>query len=148
MGPYALAALVLVSACSSGSSGSPALPVPATSAAPTTQAPVASSSPALPKEVPGQEGGTYFAVFVAVTKSASDPAIAAARSRAQALGYEGGDGEIDCTRGARAQLKLPATGAYDAFSVFFATQADADAAAAAFGSDIAGVAKVTPYCLD
>lgn len=94
------------------------------------------------------QGGKYYAVFLAVAKGATNDSIAIARERAKALGYDGGDGAIECTPGAREQLQLSASGDYIAYSVFFATKAQAQQFAAAYGKGVVGVAYVTGGCLD
>ncbi|GAC1610263.1 MAG: hypothetical protein NVS3B26_16090 [Mycobacteriales bacterium] len=94
------------------------------------------------------QGGRYYAVFLAVATAATDDRLASARARAKALGYEGGDGDISCTPGAREQLRLSANGSFVAFSIFFATRAQAQQLAAAYGSGVVGIAYVTAGCLD
>ena len=145
--------LVAVAAVLCGCGGSPH---PAATASPTplvlrsspSQAPSTSPSGTLPREAAAVQGGRYYAVFLAVASAASDDRLATARVRAKALGYEGGDGDIGCTPGAREQLRLPAMGSYVAFSVLFETRAQAQRLAAAYGSGVVGIAHVTAGCLD
>ena len=107
-----------------------------------------SPSGSLPREAPATEGGSYYALFLAVSTDARDDALVKAQNRAQALGYQGGVGDLGCTPGAREQLRLKATGSYTAFSVLFATRAQAQELAAAYGVGVVGVAHVTVRCLD
>lgn len=137
-------AALLLGACGSGSTS----PTAATPSTPATTTTAPSPSASLPPEAVSKQGGTYYGVFLAVTRTASDPALAAARAKAGERGYEGGDGELGCLRGAREQLKLPATGDYYAYSLLFDTEAQATAAASAFGSSVVGTAKVVAYCMD
>jgi hypothetical protein len=108
--------------------------------------PVPSGS--LPAEAPGEQGKQYVALFLAVAPAADDPTLQAAQQRAQALGYEGGIGELFCTKGAREQLKLPADEALTAYSIFFTSKADAERVAEAYGRPVVGIASITAGCLD
>src|SRR6476660_9483255 len=83
-----LAIGVAVFACSRGGnepavhgSGQPLLPsaLPSISVGPTT---------GLPPESAAEQGGRYYAVFLAVAENADDPQILAAQRRAKALGYQ------------------------------------------------------------
>lgn len=136
------------SASSSGTAASPAAPTPLVVPGSPSAAPTTSPSGSLPPEAAAVQGGKYYAVFLAVVKGATNDSIATARQRAKALGYEGGDGDIECTPGAREQLHLSASGSYIAFSVFFATKAQAQQFATAYGKGVVGVAYVTGGCLD
>jgi hypothetical protein len=122
-------------------SGAPLLPsaLPSGQAAPTTS---------LPPESAAEQGGRYYAVFIAVARDANDPRLSDAQRRAKELGYEGGIGEIGCTGGAREQLNLPKDGTYTAYSVFFDSQERAKRFAAAYGEPVVGVALITAGCLD
>jgi hypothetical protein len=110
--------------------------------------PTTSPSGSLPPEAPAVQGGKYYAVFLAVATDINDPGLVAAQERAKKLGYEGGTGDIGCTPGAREQLKLSSGGDYTAFSVLFATRAQAEQLAAAYGDGVVGIASVTAGCLD
>jgi hypothetical protein len=129
---------------STPSSAAPLLP----SALPTVTAPAPRASGTLPPEAAAETGGSYYAAFLAVAQDAGDPALTAAQQRAQALGYLGGVGDIDCTPGARAQLRLPARGTYTAYSVFFASQQRAREFVSAYGGHVVGIARITASCLD
>lgn len=126
----------------------PAAPTPIV--VPSSPAAAPSSSPigSLPPEAAATQGGRYYALFLAVARTATDDSIAAARTRAKALGYDGGDGEIGCTPGAREQLRLSPTVNYFAYSVFFATKQQATQVARAYGKGVVGIARVTAGCLD
>ncbi len=162
-----LALVVLSAACSSGSSPESAErpSAPASSAAPATSAAVspaessasspvastpASAGPAIsfPPEIDGIQGEKYYAVFVAVKRTADDAALARVSSELEALGYQGGIGEIDCTPGAREQLQLKAQGDYFGYSLFFATKEQAQQFVDAYEGPVVGTAYITAFCLD
>lgn len=143
----ALAAVVSLAGCG-GSSAASVHPSPLVLPSGTGVAPSTSPRAGLPPEAAATQGSTYYAVFLAVAPTAQDDRLVQAQSRAKALGYEGGVGGIDCTPGARAQLRLAASGDYTAFSVLFATKAQADAFAGAYGSGVVGIAHVSVGCLD
>lgn len=140
----------LVAGCSTGSGGSDASPAATSLQLPSSRvvAPSVSPSAGLPPEAPAAPGTKYYAVFLAVATDAHDNSLAAAQQRAGRLGYNGGMADIDCTPGARAQLKLKAAGSYMAFSVLFATKAQAQQFVAAYPSGVVGTAYVTVDCLD
>ena len=121
--------------------GAPLLPsaLPSTSARATTS---------LPPESAAEQGGHYFAVFLAVAADANDPRIETAQRRAKALGYQGGSGELSCTQGAREQLKLSQDPAYTAYSIFFDSRERADRFVQAYGAPVVGIARITAGCLD
>ena len=120
--------------------GAPLLPsaLPSTSAVATT---------ALPPESAAEQGGRYFAVFLAVAADANDPRVLTAQRKAKALGYEGGIGELSCTTGAREQLKLP-DDTSTAYSIFFDSRDRADRFVRAYGYPVVGIARITAGCLD
>jgi hypothetical protein len=121
-------------------SGQSLLPsaLPSVSTGPTT---------GLPPESAAEQGGHYYAVFLAVAEDANDEQIIAAQRRAKALGYQGGSGEIGCTAGAREQLRLP-DGTFTAFSVFFDSRERAERFEQAYGARVVGIARITAGCLD
>jgi hypothetical protein len=102
----------------------------------------------LPPEAVGTQGGRYFAVFIALAAEANDPKLLTAQERAQALGYSGGIGELECTKGAREQLKVPAGRPVTAYSIFFSSRDRADRFVAAYGAPVVGTAVITAGCLD
>lgn len=142
--------LGLTTGCAGGSQAAraPGSPTPLVVPSSPGARPSVSPSGTLPPEAAAVQGARYYAVFLAVAPTATDDRLARARSRAKALGYEGGEGEIACTTGAREQLGLAATGDYFAYSIFFATKAQADRVAAAYGKGVVGIAHVTGGCLD
>src|SRR3954471_13411469 len=142
-----------VTSCGGSSSRDhPAAPTPTATpsalSASSTAMPTTSPSGSLPPEAPAVQGKKYYAVFLAVATDINDPGLVAAQERAKKLGYEGGAGDIGCTPGAREQLRLAATGDYTGFSVLFATKAEAEQLAAAYGEGVVGIASVTAGCLD
>jgi hypothetical protein len=122
-------------------SGAPLLPSALPSAG-------ASATTGLPPESAAEQGGRYYAVFLAVAADANDEKVAAAQRRAKALGYEGGIGELGCTAGAREQLKLPQDGTYTAYSIFFDSKERAERFVQAYGDPVVGIARITAGCLD
>ncbi len=160
-----LGLLVLSAACGSGSSPQSAEPVaspPVASAEPAAtltaapQAlPSAASIPAtarpaisFPPEAEAIDGGKYYGVFVSVKTSVDDPELTRVSSELEGLGYQGGVGEIDCTAGAREQLKLKSQGDYFAYSLYFATRQQAQQFVDAYEGPVVGTAFITANCLD
>jgi cytoskeletal protein RodZ len=154
-----------VSASAAPTTATPA-PTTAPATATTTAAPTPSTAPptsaATPTAVPTfppavtapRQGGRYVAVFLAVTRAGEkDSAEKTAIKDAAKAGYtvkdgEVGRGDIDCTRGARAALRLDATADYMAVSVLFAAPAQAASFVAAYEPAVVGTAPVQTYCLD
>lgn len=129
--------ILLIGACSSPTGE----PDPTTTPTSTVDLPV------FPQERQDLEhGGPTWAVVLAGAADAEDPAIAAAERAATEAGYT--TGWTDCDEGAAEALGMP--GGTITLSVYFDTEDDARAAAAAFAArDIDGVvAEVRTYCLD
>ncbi|MCW2572574.1 MAG: hypothetical protein JWO88_2632 [Frankiales bacterium] len=151
--PLAVAALTaaLVAGCA-GSSTSGAAPAvsgtPSELLTSSTAEPTTSPSGSLPPEAPAVQGGKYYAVFLAVAVDVHDEGLVSAQQRAKDFGYDGGVGDINCTPGAREQLHLNANGDYTAFSILFATSAQAKAFVDAYSGPVVGTALVTAGCLD
>ena len=129
--------------------GDPApAPAPSTSASllPTS---LGSQSPgALPPESVAEQGGKYYAVFLALAREEGAEALSRAHAQAARLGYNGGVGDIECTAGAREQLRLPVTGTYTAYSVFFDSRERAERFVQAYEQKVIGTAYITAGCLD
>jgi hypothetical protein len=144
-----LAVAGLLAGCggSSGSVATGASPSATPHLAVGTERPTARPSGTLPPEAAATQGGKYYAVFLAVAGDANDPSLADAQSRAKALGYQGGVGELNCTPGARTALNLE-NGNYTAYSIFFMTAEQAQTFVNAYSAHIVGTAYVTAGCLD
>jgi hypothetical protein len=144
--------LALVGGCAGSSSGTPTpsstAGTPSELSGSSTAAPTTSPSGSLPQEAPAVQGGKYYALFLAVATDVHDNGLVKAQERAKRLGYDGGAGDINCTPGAREQLKLPPNGDYTAFSVLFVTKQQAQQVADAYGDGVVGIAYVTAGCLD
>jgi hypothetical protein len=155
-----LVLLATVAACSGRSddgtapAASPAPPVPTTTMPPTA-APAAPPGPsrstaapvALPQPIREvRQGDRLFGVYW-VTASLAD--LSPVERRLQALGYLPSSGELDCDRGARRWLGVPAT-ITSRVAVYFGTEQDARA----FAQRVPvrprphGHAAATLYCLD
>ncbi|MGZ5290919.1 MAG: hypothetical protein ACXWEH_01160 [Actinomycetota bacterium] len=101
----------------------------------------------LPDEVLPAHGDTVWGLYLAVGDSLDDPAMHAAVDRATQLGYTPTEGDIACDDGAASALGVPEGGSRVA--IYFATEADAAAAANAFADPApVGIARVTTFCLD
>ncbi|MCU1589557.1 MAG: hypothetical protein JWP11_813 [Frankiales bacterium] len=146
----ALLAAAAIGGCTGSSTGGSAASTatPSELSASSTAAPTTSPSGSLPPEAAAVQGGKYYAVFLAVAADVRDPALVNAQQKAKALGYDGGVGDINCTPGARAQLKLSPSGDYTAFSVLFATKGQAQELVDAYPDAVVGIAYVTAGCLD
>jgi hypothetical protein len=114
----------------------------------TTSAPTVRPSGSLPPEAPAKPGGKYYAIFLAVAKSVNDPSLLSAQEQAKQIGYSGGVGDINCTPGAREALNLAGTADYTAFSIFFATNQQAQDFLNAYKGKVVGTAYITAGCLD
>ncbi|MDX6197417.1 MAG: hypothetical protein QOJ79_568 [Actinomycetota bacterium] len=149
-GPVALVVItgVLATGCGGSSAETAATPSPTPSPTTATERPTQRPSGSLPPEAATTPGGKYYAVFLAVAGDAKDPALADAQERAKVLGYQGGVGDINCTPGARAALHLSDSGAFTAYSIFFATSEQAQAFASSYSGRVVGTAYVTAGCLD
>lgn len=128
---------------------------PTTTAAPETTIPPATTVPPettvpLPEFPPERtdlaHGGPTWAVVLAGGSTPEDPAIVAAATAAQDAGYT--SAWTDCDEGAAEALGM--SGGTITLSVYFETEVDAEAAAAAFAArGIDGVvAEVRTFCLD
>ncbi len=164
---FALVMVALIGACASegaqdtttsttapATSTTEASPVTSTTkAAPVTTTTTAATTTVtvdLPDFPPAREdlehGGTTWAVVLAGAEDADDPVIQDAIQAAEDAGYV--TGPTDCDEGAADALG--ATGYVLTVSVYFETESDARAAAAAFQArGVDGVvAEVQTFCLD
>jgi hypothetical protein len=150
---------ILVAACGSGDAAdsTTSAPTPTTTAppatttseqatttvAPTTTAPLPEFPPA---RVDLEQGGSTWAVVLAGAPDSDDPAITDAVAAAEDAGYT--TGPTDCDEGAAEALGQD--GYALTISVYFDTEADAQAAAAAFEArGVTGVvAEIQTFCLD
>ena len=155
-----LVLVALVGACADAEPVGTTTSAPATTtteAAPTTPAyvttttsPPPSTTTPLPEFPPARQdlehGGATWAVVLAGAADPGDPAITAAIAAAEEAGYT--TGPTDCDEGAPEALGL--SGSVLTVSVYFETEADAQAAAAAFEArGVPGVvAEVRTFCLD
>jgi hypothetical protein len=101
-----------------------------------------------PERTSLEHGGETWAVILAAAEDYGDPALDQATAAATAAGYH--TGSTDCDSGVAAAVGMPEGSAVVSVSVYFDTQADAQAALLAFqarGVD-GTVATVTTYCLD
>lgn len=97
---------------------------------------------------PGQ-GGTYFAVYFAVTRTdTDDPAIQAATTDLRNLGFEPSVGGIDCDEGAKEALGLDSSSSYTDVGLYFLTKQDADMFVTLYDPGVVGTTKVKTFCLD
>jgi hypothetical protein len=101
-----------------------------------------------PTEAPAEHGGSYWAVFLDVTRGDDTAGGQEALAALAELGYQGGIGDIGCTAGAVEALGLDPTIGYTGVSVFFATAADAQRFVDLYQPGVVGTAKITAYCLD
>lgn len=135
--------VLLIGACSSPEGSGPTTTPTPTSAVDETP----TDLPAFPRERQDPEhGGLTWAVVLAGAADPDDPAIAAAGQAATDAGYS--TGWTDCDEGAAEALDLP--GGAITISVYFDSEVDARAAAAAFAArdiDVV-VAEIRTYCLD
>ena len=144
-----VAALMIIVALGAGCGSSGPRKAAATPSAPTgTGKPTARPSGSLPSEAAAKPGGTYYAVFLALARDAKDRSLAEAQDRARALGYQGGVGDLNCTPGARAALRLSGSGDYTAYSIFFETAERAKLFVDSYSGKVLGTAYVTAGCLD
>lgn len=146
----------------SGAPSTPASSAPRSTQAPTTAARSSSAvppatgtsaaattaQPAWPREAVAVHGGRYWAVYLAVAYDAGDPELAQAQASAQAVGYAGGIGDVQCETGAAEGLGLDPAKSYSAASVFFDTRADAQAFVDRYAPGVVGTVQVTASCLD
>jgi hypothetical protein len=118
--------------------------VPATT---TTEAPTTTLASFPPERESIQQGETVWAVVLAGAAAFDDPALEAAVQAANDAGYEF-VGPTDCDVGAPEALGLPDTAL--TVSVYLNSEADANAAAAAFEArGVDGVvAQLQLFCLD
>jgi hypothetical protein len=137
-----------------GSSGGHSATAATTSASPadatgsfSTAAPTAHPSGSLPPEAAAKPGAKYYAVFLAIAGDVKDAALERAQQKAKDLGYSGGVGDINCTPGARETLNLSGK-SYTAFSIFFATNQQAQDFVNGYPGTVVGTAYVTAGCLD
>lgn len=122
----------------------------ASTAAPGTSRPeTTEDAPASwPAEAGAAQGGSYWAVFLAVAYDGAEQELQDALGSAHAVGYEAGIGDIGCTTGAREALGLDPGKSYEAVSIFFTTQADAQEFVDLYEPGVVGTALVTAGCMD
>lgn len=138
---------VVIGGCSTGQP---------TSASPTTRAPSRTATPPAEPRWPKvlgepQQGDAVWGVYLAVANSSSDPGIDAAVRGAASVGYQAVIGDIACDAGAQQALGLAQYDYWSGATLYFATEGDARAFAAAYTTQVAapkGVAKVKVGCLD
>jgi hypothetical protein len=127
------------------------------SATPSSTAPAPPALPEFPPEDPLEHGkptwGLYLVVLPEGQASVDSPEFSAAQQAARDAGYSQAEGYsgIGCDHGAAEGLGLDPNADLIAPAVYFASEAQADQARAAFearGQSVAGIAHVTPYCLD
>jgi hypothetical protein len=113
----------------------------------TTEAPATTLASFPPEREAIQQGETVWAVVLAGAETFDDPALEAAVQAANDAGYEF-VGPTDCDVGAPEALGLPDSAL--TVSVYLNTEADANAAAAAFAArGVDGVvAELQLFCLD
>ncbi|GIG40570.1 hypothetical protein [Cellulomonas phragmiteti] len=105
------------------------------------------SAPALPRPSDEVQGSTAWAVYVAVTPTYDDPALAEADARLTALGYTRlRGGSLACDRGAAEALGRDPDEA--AMAMYFDTQEDAARFVELYGDGVVGTVQVTMYCRD
>jgi len=153
-----LTAAALITACgttadpaaTTDDSSPAATTAPDTTTAPTTTV-ITTETTIPPPGFPEQRtdlghGDPTWAVVLAGAVDPEDPAITAAEQAAVEAGYT--TGWTDCDEGAAEALGMP--GGTITLSVYFDTEGDAEAAAAAFAArGVDGVvAEVRTYCLD
>lgn len=128
---------------------------PAAGSAPAT--PPAGSPPTVPAteepvdwpaEAAAVHGGTYWAVFLDVSRAGDTAGEQEALAALSEIGYQGGIGDIGCTAGAVEALGLDPTLGYTGVSVFFATAGDAQRFVDLYQPGVVGTARITAYCLD
>jgi hypothetical protein len=175
-GVAALVPLGLLTACSGAqptSDGGPA--TPDTAAVSTTEAPTSAPTPtatvtptatttptstatvtaAAPRWARAlgepQQGDAVWGVYLAVGHSATEAVIEQAVRDAATVGYQAVVGDIACDAGAMEALALDQYDYWSGATLYFATEADARAFAAAYtraGHSPVGVAQVSVGCLD
>jgi cytoskeletal protein RodZ len=128
--------------------------------APGSTTPGSAAPPALPEfppEDPLGHGkptwGLYLVVLPEGQASVDSAEFQAAQQAARDAGYSQAEGYsgISCDEGAAEGLGVDPNADLIAPAVYFATEAQADEARTAFearGQHVAGIAHVTPYCLD
>lgn len=122
----------------------------ATTAVPavTPAAPVTTVAAAWPPEAVAEHGRQYWAVYLEVARSGTEQAeLQAALASAQSVGYGAGIGG-PCEDGAVEALGLDPGTSYEAVSVFFDTESDAQSFVDLYQPGVVGTAFVTAYCLD
>jgi hypothetical protein len=108
-----------------------------------------SASGAFPRAADPEQGKPYWAAIVALSDNGEDPVFRQVEDSLEAAGYPGqGASDIDCLQGARTVLELPPDTPFSAVAVLFDTQAQAKQFEKAFQGDLAGIGKVTAFCLD
>ncbi len=122
-----------------------------TTLAPTTTTTLApTTAPGPPPTTAIEHGAFAWAVYLGLWDAPPDEADrAAAAAPAEAVGYEvEGWGEAGCDQGAADALGLDPNDLRYVSSLYFASEADAQAAAAAIGDGVLAVAEVQTFCLD
>lgn len=113
-------------------------------------------APTFPPAVYGLDQGTrYWAVYLALRKTVSDPRVVLAQRQAGAVGYtqEVGGGDLSCDRGARellsaAGIRLDPAIDYQTVALYFRTQQHASAFVDAYQPGVVGTVPVNAYCGD
>ncbi len=123
-------------------------PTTTTTLTPTTTSTTAVAAP--PPTAAISHGQLAWAVYLGLWDEAPDEAARAeAAAPATAVGYEvEGWGDVGCDQGAAEALGVDPSGGHFASGLYFATEADAEAAAALIGDGVLAVAEVQTFCLD
>ena len=93
-------------------------------------------------------GGSYWAVFLDVSRAGDTAGEQEAREALAAAGYRGSGGDVGCAQGASEALGLDPAIAYTGVWVEFATAAEAQRFVDLYEPGVVGTARVTAYCLD
>lgn len=103
-----------------------------------------------------QQGGRYWAVYLAVTRTGADGnpvddgPLERASAQAEAVGYDGdvGIGDLGCQQGAQEGLELDPARSYVGTSILFDTREQAQQFVDAFQPPVIGTVRVTAFCMD
>ena len=133
MNKLVLSCALMVAAC--GGKGAPATNTPATATA------------ASPKAAELSQGGEAWGVYLAIAAPMA-PELAAAKARAQALGYEVFDKDLNCDVPVADKPPIEGDGEHMVIAIYFASEADARAVAAKDGQPVVWVGAVKTMCMD
>ena len=115
---------------------------------PSPSAPAATRRP-LPTVAAPEQGGRYWAVFVAVAVAEDDPKLRQAAADLRDAGYDAhGEGSLACFQGAIQALGLPPDAEYVEVDVLFRDFATAELFVRQFGRPVEGIAEVRTFCRD